>query len=107
MNWDLSSTDLVVLSACQTALGDPSRIGNVRGLPTALAIAGARRSLLTLWSVDDEGTANFMARYYQILTEDKLDYAAALRRTRIEAISGKIDKASDPSLWAAFVLFEG
>ena len=107
MNWDLSSTDLVVLSACRTALGDPSRIGNVRGLPTALAIAGVRRSLLTLWSVDDEGTANFMARYYQILTEDKLDYAAALRRTRIEAISGKIEKASDPSLWAAFVLFEG
>ncbi len=107
MDWDLSSTDLVVLSACETAQGDPSRIGNVRGLPTALAIAGARRSLLTLWAVDDEGTANFMARYYHILTHDKLDYVSALRKTRIEAMNGKIDKAGDPMLWAAFVLFEG
>ena len=56
---------------------------------------------------DDEGTANFMARYYQILTQDKLDYVSALRKTRLEAMSGKIGKAGDPSVWAAFVLFEG
>lgn len=107
MGWDLSSTDLVVLSACETALGDPSRLGNVRGLPTALAIAGAHRSLLTLWAVDDEGTANFMARYYEILTQDKTDYAAALRKTRVEAMDGKIAKAGNSLLWASFVLFEG
>jgi CHAT domain-containing protein len=106
MDWNLSAADLVVLSACQTALGDPSRIGSVRGLPTALAIAGARRSLLTLWEVSDEGTANFMARLYQVLADDKLDYAAALRKVRIEAIHGKIKAAEDPSVWAAFVLFE-
>ena len=51
MNWDFSSAALVVLSACETALGDPSRIGSLRGLPTALSIADARRSLLTLWAV--------------------------------------------------------
>lgn len=106
MDWNLSAADLVVLSACQTALGDPSRIGSVRGLPTALAIAGARRSLLTLWEVSDEGTANFMARLYQVLADDNLDYAAALRQVRIEAIHGKIKAAEDPSVWAAFVLFE-
>ncbi len=106
MDWNLSAADLVVLSACQTALGDPSRIGSVRGLPTALAIAGARRSLLTLWEVSDEGTANFMARLYQVLADDNLDYASALRRVRIEAIHGKIKAAEDPSVWAAFVLFE-
>ncbi|UFS78200.1 CHAT domain-containing protein [Tardiphaga sp. 37S4] len=106
MNWDLSSANLVVLSACQTALGDPSRIGSVRGLPTALAIAGARRSLLTLWEVADEGTANFMARFYQVLADEKLDYASALRKVRIEAIQGKITAAKDPSVWAAFVFFE-
>ena len=106
MNWDLSSADLVVLSACQTALGDPSRVGSVRGLPTALAIAGARRSLLTLWEVADEGTANFMARFYQVLAEDGLDYASALRKVRVEAMHGKIKAADDPSVWAAFVFFE-
>lgn len=106
MNWDLSSADLVVLSACQTALGDPSRIGSVRGMPTALAIAGARRSLLTLWEVADEGTANFMARFYQVLADDSLDYASALRKVRIEAMHGKIKAAEDPSVWAAFVFFE-
>ncbi|MCG6205955.1 CHAT domain-containing protein [Rhodopseudomonas sp. HC1] len=106
MDWNLSAADLVVLSACETALGDPSRIGSVRGLPTALAIAGARRSLLTLWEVSDEGTANFMARLYQVLADDKLDYASALRKVRIEAIHGKITAAEDPSVWAAFVLFE-
>jgi CHAT domain-containing protein len=106
MDWDLSSADLVVLSACQTALGDPSRIGSVRGMPTALAIAGARRSLLTLWEVADDGTANFMARFYQILADEKLDYASALRKVRIEAMHGKIKAADDPSVWAAFVFFE-
>lgn len=106
MNWDLSSADLVVLSACQTALGDPSRVGSVRGLPTALAIAGARRSLLTLWEVSDEGTANFMARFYQVLADDDLDYASALRKVRVEAMHGKIKAADDPSVWAAFVFFE-
>lgn len=106
MNWDLSSADLVVLSACQTALGDPSRIGSVRGLPTALAIAGARRSLLTLWEVADEGTANLMARLYQVMADDELDYASALRKVRIEAMQGKIKAADDPSVWAAFVFFE-
>lgn len=106
MDWDLSAADLVVLSACQTALGDPSRIGSARGLPTALAIAGARRALLTLWDVNDEGVGNFMARFYQLLADEKLDYASALRKTRIEAIHGKIKEAGDPALWAAFVLFE-
>ncbi|NEW96599.1 CHAT domain-containing protein [Rhodopseudomonas sp. BR0G17] len=69
-------------------------------------MAGARRSLLTLWEVSDEGTANFMARLYQVLADDNLDYAAALRKARIEAIHGKIKAAEDPSVWAAFVLFE-
>lgn len=106
MDWNLSAADLVALSACETALGDPSRIGSVRGLPTALAIDGARRSLLTLWEVSDEGTANFMARLYQVLADDSLDYASALRKVRVEAIHGRIKAAEAPSVWAAFVLFE-
>ncbi|GAK73367.1 hypothetical protein RRU01S_36_00320 [Agrobacterium rubi TR3 = NBRC 13261] len=47
-----------------------------------------------------------MAHYYCALSKDKLDYAAALRKTRIAAIERDIKKAEDTSLWAAFVLFE-
>jgi CHAT domain-containing protein len=47
-----------------------------------------------------------MARLYQVLADDRLDYASALRKVRIEAIHGKIKAADDPSVWAAFVLFE-
>lgn len=47
-----------------------------------------------------------MARLYQVLADDNLDYASALRQVRIEAIHRKIKAAQDPSVWAAFVLFE-
>jgi CHAT domain-containing protein len=62
--------------------------------------------LLTLWEVSDEGVANLMARFYQVLADDGLDYAGALRKVRTEAIHGKIKAAEDPAVWAAFVFFE-
>lgn len=55
---------------------------------------------------DDKGTANFMIRYYQHLDEGQT-FAEALRTTRREAREGKVEAASDPRVWAAFVLFEG
>ncbi|TJX07851.1 MAG: CHAT domain-containing protein, partial [Mesorhizobium sp.] len=64
MNWDLSDLDLLVLSACETARGEETFVGGLRGLPTAINIAGAKRSLLTLWPVDDAGTAAFMTGFY-------------------------------------------
>ncbi|WP_342709448.1 CHAT domain-containing tetratricopeptide repeat protein [Bradyrhizobium sp. B124] len=67
MDWDLSGLDLLVLSACETGRGDESFVSGLRGLPTALGIAGARRALLTLWPVADEGTANFTVRFYEHL----------------------------------------
>ncbi len=107
MDWNLSAADLVVLSACETALGDTSAVSAIRGLPTALSIAGARRSLLTLWAVDDAGAANFMAAFYRHAAEPDTTYAQALRRTRLDAMAGKIPDAGDPQLWASFVMFEG
>jgi len=106
MDWDLSGLDLLVLSACETGRGDQSFITGLRGLPTALGVAGARRSLLTLWPVADEGTASFMIRYYEYL-DDGMTYADALRQTRRDAREGKVAAAQDPRVWAAFVLFEG
>lgn len=105
MGWDLSRLDLLVLSACDTGRGEETFVGGLRGLPTAINIAGARRSLLTLWPVADEGTANFMARFYGHLVGG-MTYAAALRQTRREAIAGDVPGAQSPTVWAAFVLFE-
>lgn len=106
MDWDLSGLDLLVLSACETGRGDESFVSGLRGLPTALGIAGARRALLTLWPVADEGTANFTVRFYEHLAEG-LTYSDALRQTRRDARDGKVAGAADASVWAAFVLFEG
>ncbi|MGU3492889.1 CHAT domain-containing protein [Xanthobacteraceae bacterium A53D] len=107
MDWDLSAADLVVLSACETGVGDESAVSAIRGLPTALGIAGARRSLLTLWPVEDQGAANFMIAFYGHLTAPGTTYAQALRQTRLDAMAGKIEAADDPEVWASFVMFEG
>jgi len=105
MGWDLSGLDLLVLSACETGRGDEAFVGGVRGLPTAAGLAGAKRSLLTLWPVADDGTADFMVRFYEHLKAGQT-YAGALRSTRRDAIEGRIPTARDPLVWAAFVLFE-
>ncbi|TDT92813.1 CHAT domain-containing protein [Azorhizobium sp. AG788] len=107
MGWDLSAADLVVLSACETAVGDRSAVSAIRGLPTALAIAGARRSLLTLWPVADAGAANFMIAFYRHAAEPGATFSSALRQTRLDAIAGKVPQADDPEVWASFVMYEG
>ena len=60
-----------MLSACETARGQETFVGGLRGLPTAINIAGAKRSLLTLWPVDDAGTAEFMVAFYSYLSAGK------------------------------------
>ena len=105
MMWDLSNLDLIVLSACETARGQETFVGGLRGLPTAINIAGAKRSLLTFWPVDDAGTAAFMVSFYDRLAAGQT-YPEALRQTRREARDGKIAGAQDPRVWAAFVMFE-
>ncbi len=105
MMWDLSNLDLIVLSACETARGQETFVGGLRGLPTAISIAGAKRSLLALWPVDDAGTAAFMVSFYGRLAAGQT-YPEALRQTRRDARDGKIAGAQDPRVWAAFVMFE-
>lgn len=105
MGWDLTKLDLLVLSACETGRGEQTFVGGLRGLPTAIGIAGAKRSLLTLWPVDDQGTAEFMVRFYEHLA-GRMTYADALRQTRRDSIEGQLPRAKDPLVWAAFVMFE-
>ncbi|MGE0282796.1 MAG: CHAT domain-containing protein [Rhizobiaceae bacterium] len=105
MLWSLSKLELLVLSACETGRGEETFVGGLRGLPTAIGIAGAKRSLLTLWPVDDTGTEQFMVQFYKHLVGGKT-YPEALRQTKLDAIGGKLAAAKDPRVWAAFVMFE-
>jgi CHAT domain-containing protein len=103
-SWPMDDADLVVLSACETASGERSYVEGLRGVPSALAISGAKRSLLALWAVPDEGAANFMATFYEHVFAANKTYEDAFRITKREASEGKIIGAENPAVWQAFVL---
>jgi CHAT domain-containing protein len=94
--------DLVVLSACETALGREIGGEGPVGLVRGFMYAGATRVMASLWSVDDEVTAALMADFYKSLEEDKLSPAAALRTAQM-AIR-KESRWRQPYYWAGFQL---
>lgn len=94
--------DLVVLSACDSALGRRVRGEGIIGLPHAFLAAGAREVLVALWRVDDRGTAEFMERFYAEIVAGHTS-AEALRRVRRASVSA----GDHPSVWAPFVLISG
>ncbi|NEQ98663.1 MAG: CHAT domain-containing protein [Cyanothece sp. SIO2G6] len=99
---NLSGTQLVVLSACDTGLGDISNGEGVYGLRRAFAIAGAESQLMSLWQVSDFGTQSLMARYYENLTAG-MGRSEALREVQLEMIE-QGGQYSHPYYWAAFIL---
>jgi CHAT domain-containing protein len=104
MRLRLAGTDLVVLSACDSAQGEATYADGLAGLSSALAIAGVRRSLLALWPVSDAGTAVLMRRFYEHLIAQPDRYAAALRATKLDAIHGNLPQPPNATDWKAFVL---
>ena len=100
-NLNLAS-DLVVLSACQTALGKDVRGEGLIGLTRGFMYAGAKRVVASLWKVDDAGSAEFMKRFYQNLLQKKLTPAAALKKTQTEM--KRIPRFRQPYFWAGFTL---
>jgi CHAT domain-containing protein len=92
--------DLVVLSACQTALGKEIRGEGLVGLTRGFMYAGAPRVMASLWSVNDAATAEFMKRFYQGILHDGLSPARALQRAQIEMWQHK--PWANPYYWAAF-----
>ncbi len=94
-----AATDLVVLSACQTQLGELSAGDEVVGLNRAFLYAGAPTVVASLWNVDDEATALLMERFYIHLREG-MGKAQALRQAQVELRA----KYPHPYYWAAFVL---
>lgn len=90
---------LVALSACETGV---SRVGNgdeLTGLITAFLMAGSTTVLASLWRVDDEATADLMARFYDELLDGR-GKAAALRNAQVAMIG----KQLHPLYWAAFAI---
>jgi CHAT domain-containing protein/tetratricopeptide (TPR) repeat protein len=96
----LAGTNLVVLSACETGLGDLVSGEGVYGLRRAFSIAGARSQVTSLWKVADLATSELMARYYRRLVDGE-PRAAALRSAQLEMLEGS--EWRHPFYWAAFV----
>lgn len=100
---DLAGTDLVVLSACETGLGEINSEG-VFGLQRAFKKAGVQTLIMSLWKVHDEATALFMQTFYDNLLSGKSkrdSFAAAQMALRKHRDYGK-----DPAYWAAFVMLD-
>jgi len=96
------SADLVVLSACQTALGKEIRGEGLVGLTRGFMYAGAPRVVSSLWQIDDRATAEFMKRFYEGMLGQKLRPAAALRAAQVSM--QKDARWNQPHYWAAFTI---
>ncbi len=99
----LEGTELVVLSACSTGVGDIRTGEGVYGLQRALTVAGARSTLLSLWKVDDAATAAFMEAYYKRLKAGE-GRAAALAATQADFRQHANITWRHPYVWAAWQL---
>jgi CHAT domain-containing protein/tetratricopeptide (TPR) repeat protein len=94
--------DLVVLSACRTALGKEIRGEGLVGLTRGFMYAGAERVLASLWSVEDRATADLMKGFYRGMLREELSPSAALRKTQIEMMKNSYWRS--PYFWAGFSL---
>jgi CHAT domain-containing protein len=99
MNLNLEGTDLVLLSACETGLGDVKAGEGVYGLQRAFLVAGADVLIMSLWKVDDAATQQLMTNYYSNLT--KLgNKQKAFKQAQLQLMA----KYKDPYYWGAFVM---
>jgi CHAT domain-containing protein len=94
------NADLVVLSACQTALGKEIKGEGLVGLTRGFMYAGAPRVVASFWRIDDRATGEMMKRFYQSMLQDGLRPAAALRAAQVSMLNDK--RWQSPHFWAAF-----
>jgi len=99
---NLSNTELIVLSACETGLGDISGNEGVYGLQRAFKIAGAKYLIMSLWQVPDKQTSLLMTTFYKKWLEEKKPIPEAFREAQKELREAGLD----PYQWAGFVLVE-
>jgi len=119
---DLADTELVVLSACETGLGETAGSEGLLGLQRAFQTAGARSVVAGLWKVPDRATKALMQRFYENLWQKRMSKIDALREAQLwmlregpnqpDILRGLdvapeiavVEKSLPPYYWAAFVL---
>ena len=99
-NLNLSATKLVVLSACETALGDIRGSEGVFGLQRAFKMAGVDYLLMSLWPVPDQPTSDLMTLFYRNWKKHKTI------RLAFQHTQAAMRQKYPPAVWAAFVLIE-
>ncbi len=98
---DLSDIKLVVLSACETGLGDIHDTEGVLGLQSAFKLAGVEHVVVSLWKVNDEATKELMIAFYENLLIEKQDAPTAFRKAKAQ-----MRQSTDNLNWAGFILIE-
>jgi CHAT domain-containing protein len=113
---DLPGCELVVLSACETGLGQQAGGEGLLGLQRALQVGGAKSVVASLWKVDDRATSELMIAFYKALWDSKrpLSKIEALRQAQLTMLrqgrkrgwvaEGEEDGAVPPMYWAGFIL---
>lgn len=97
---DLQGTKLVVLSACDTGLGEVRNGEGVYGLRRALVLAGAESQIMSLWAISDRGTRDLIIDYYRALMQGA-GRGEALRKVQLQMLKDK--RSRHPYYWAAFI----
>jgi CHAT domain-containing protein/Tfp pilus assembly protein PilF len=97
---DLWGTKLVVLSACDTGVGEVKKSEGVQGLRRALVLAGSESQVMSLWPVSDEGAKELMIEYYRALRQGE-GRCEGLRQVQLRMLRSKYRR--HPFYWAAFI----
>ncbi len=98
--WDVQ---LVVLSACSSAIGEISEYEGVLSLNRAFMLAGCESVISSLWEIEDKATRAFMKKFYSNLASFR-NIAISLRLTKIDMINSEYNH---PRYWAPFMLYGG
>lgn len=100
------NAELVVLSACETGIGQLATGEGVLGFSRAFLYAGAENLLVSLWKVQDDATTELMIEFYQyLLKNEKPRYADLLREAKLSLIGS--EQFNHPYFWSAFILMRG
>jgi len=102
MNMDLATTDLVVISACETGLGKIESSEGVHGLQRAFLQAGSRDIMVSLWKVEDVMTKNLMVKFYSYMSKNHSS-RESFRLAQLD----QLKEIRNPRQWAGFIMVSG